>query len=83
MANKETILNLTIINNNNLLSELALLNISGVISRPQLNTIHKLCKPELPTRIELRQRTPKGIINVWIAGVEKYHVNTRSKVFYK
>ena len=83
MANKETILTLKVSNQDNFLSNLALLNINSVISRTQLNTIYKLCKPELPATIELKQRTTKGIINVWINGVEKYHVNTRSKVFYK
>ena len=83
MANKETILNLKESDNDSFLSNLALLNINGVISRTQLNTIYKLCKPYLPTNIELKQRTTKGIINVWINGVERYQVNTRSKVFYK
>lgn len=83
MANKETILNSRESNKDIFLSKLALLNINGVISRTQLNTIYRLCAPELPAAIELKQRTTKGIINVWINGVERYQVNTRSKVFYK
>jgi hypothetical protein len=82
MANKETILIYKEYDLDDLLSSLLYLNIKNVISRTQLKTIEELCKLELPAFVELKQRTPKGIINLWINGVEKYRVNTRSKVFY-
>jgi hypothetical protein len=83
MANKETILIYKEYDIDDLLSSLLYLNIKNVISRTQLKTIERLCKSDLPAFVELKQRTPKGLINVYINGAEKYQVNTRAKLIYK
>jgi len=83
MADKKTILNYKEYDIDDLLSSLLYLNIKNVISRTQLKTIERLCKSDLPAFVELKQRTPKGLINVYINGAEKYQVNTRAKLIYK
>ena len=82
MANKQTILELKEYNIDTLVSGLLYLNFKNIISKPQLKTIEMLCKSDLPTNIELKQRSPKSVINVYINGVEKYQVNNRSKINY-
>ena len=82
MAHKQTILELKEYDLNHLISSLLYLNFKNLISRPQLKTIEMLCKPDLPAHIELKQRTAKSLINVYINGVEKYQVNNRSKINY-
>lgn len=82
MANKQTILELKEYNIDTLVSGLLYLNFKNILSKPQLKTIELLCKPNLPANIELKQRSPKSVINVYINGVEKYQVNNRSKINY-
>jgi hypothetical protein len=82
MAIKQSIFPPTQCDASALESALAVLCIRGLVSRNQFNALTVACNPSLPALIELKQRSPKSVIYVFIDNVAKYEINNRSKINY-
>lgn len=82
MAIKQSIFPPTQCDLNTLESALAVLCIRGLVSRNQFNALTVACNPSLPAIVELKQRSPKSVIYVFIDNVAKYEINNRSKINY-
>lgn len=82
MAIKQSIFPPTQCDLNTLESALAVLCIRGLVSRNQFTALMIACNPSLPALIELKQRSPKSVVYVFIDNVAKYEINNRSKINY-
>ena len=82
MAIKQSIFPPTQCDASALESALAVLCIRGLVSRNQFNALTVACNPSLPAIVELKQRSPKSVIYVFIDNVAKYEINNRSKINY-
>lgn len=82
MAIKQSIFPPTQCDASALESALAVLCIRGLVSRNQFTALMIACNPSLPAIVELKQRSPKSVVYVFIDNVAKYEINNRSKINY-
>ena len=62
-------------------SALAIYQVRGAITRNQALSIRQICRLDLPARIALEQRTPKGVVYINVNGQPHSEVNTRAKTY--